>query len=157
MLYYPRDCLGAGNESQGEMKARDWMTSDPKTVEADDFVATAVTLVLENRIRHLPVVRGESLVGIVSDRDLKRAMPSVVAGATAEEYQAFMDETLIEQVMTASPITCTPDTDLVDLMCEFCQHKVGGIPVVEGERVVGIVTQTDMMQAFLKVLESQQQ
>jgi len=139
------------------MKVRKWMTADPKTIKEDDFVRTAVMLVLEHRIRHLPVVRGESLVGIISDRDLKRAMPSVVAGATAEEYQAFMDETPIEQVMTASPITCTPDTDLVDLLREFCQHKVGAIPVVEGERVVGIVTQTDMMQAFLKVLEGQQQ
>jgi len=136
------------------MKAREWMTSDPKTVAVDDFVATAVMLVLENRIRHLPVVRGDSLVGIISDRDLKRAMPSVVAGATAEEYQAFMEETPVEQVMTASPITCEPDTDLVDLVRGFCQHKVGAIPVVEGERVVGIVTQTDMMRAFLVVLEN---
>jgi acetoin utilization protein AcuB len=139
------------------MKVRRWMTSDPKTIKEDDFVKTAVMLVLENRIRHLPVVRGESLVGIVSDRDLKRAMPSVVAGATAEEYQAFMDETYIEQVMTANPITCTPDTHLIDLVREFCEHKVGAIPAVEGERVVGIVTQTDMMQAFLRVLERQQQ
>jgi acetoin utilization protein AcuB len=137
------------------MKAREWMTSDPKTVNDDDFLKTAVTLVVENRIRHLPVVRGDSLVGIISDRDLKRAMPSVVAGATPEEYQAFMEETSIEQMMTANPITCTPDEDLVDLVREFCQHKVGAIPVVEGERVVGIVTQTDMMQAFLAVLESQ--
>ena len=136
------------------MKAREWMTSHPKTVNDDDLLKTAVTLVVENRIRHLPVVRGDSLVGIISDRDLKRAMPSVVAGATPEEYQAFMEETSIEQMMTANPITCTPDEDLVDLVREFCQHKVGAIPVVEGERVVGIVTQTDMMQAFLAVLES---
>jgi acetoin utilization protein AcuB len=137
------------------MKASEWMTSDPKTVNDDDFLRTAVTLVVENRIRHLPVVRGDSLVGIISDRDLKRAMPSVVAGATPEEYQAFMEETSIEQMMTANPITCTPDEDLVDLVRQFCQHKVGAIPVVEDERVVGIVTQTDMMQAFLAVLESQ--
>jgi acetoin utilization protein AcuB len=129
------------------------MTSDPKSIEEDDLVRTAVMLLLENRIRHLPVVRGESLVGIISDRDLKRAMPSVVAGATAEDYQAFMDETPIEQVMTPGPITCTPDTHLVELVREFCQHKVGAMPVVEGGRVVGIVTQTDMMQAFLTVLE----
>jgi acetoin utilization protein AcuB len=137
------------------MKASEWMTSDPKTVNDDDFLRTAVTLVVENRIRHLPVVRGDSLVGIISDRDLKRAMPSVVAGATPEEYQAFMEETSIEQMMTSNPITCTPDEDLVDLVRQFCQHKVGAIPVVEDERVVGIVTQTDMMQAFLAVLESQ--
>ena len=136
------------------MKAREWMTYDPKTVNDDDLLKTAVTLVVENRIRHLPVVRGDSLVGIISDRDLKRAMPSVVAGATPEEYQAFMEETSIEQMMTANPITCAPDEDLVDLVRQFCQHKVGAIPVVEGERVVGIVTQTDMMRAFLAVLEN---
>jgi acetoin utilization protein AcuB len=137
------------------MKAREWMTSDPKVVNEDDVVKKAVMLVVENRIRHLPVVRGGSLVGIVSDRDLKRGMPSVVAGATPEEYQAFMEETPIEHMMTTDPITCSPDAELVDLVRSFCQHKVGAIPVVEGERVVGIVTQTDMMQAFLAVLESQ--
>jgi acetoin utilization protein AcuB len=139
------------------MKASEWMTSDPKTVSDDDPVRAAVMLFVENRIRHLPVVRGDSLVGIISDRDLKQAMPSIVAGATPEEYQNFMEETSIEQTMTADPITCAPDTDLVEVVREFCQHKVGAIPVVEGERLVGIVTQTDMMHAFLEVLESQSQ
>jgi len=137
------------------MKVREWMTPDPKTVNEDDLVKTAVMLVVENRIRHLPVVRGDSLVGIISDRDLKHAMPSIVAGATPEEYQAFMEETSVEQAMTANPLACAPDTDLVDLVREFCQKKVGAIPVVDAERLVGIVTQTDMMQAFLTVLESQ--
>jgi acetoin utilization protein AcuB len=94
-------------------------------------------------------------VGIISDRDLKRAMPSVVAGATAEEYQVFMDETPVEHAMTTDPIASTPDTDLVDLVREFCQKKVGAIPVVDGGRLVGIVTQTDMMEAFLMLLEDQ--
>ncbi len=138
------------------MKVKDWMTPDPKTVNEDDPVKTAVTLVVENRIRHLPVVRDGSLVGIISDRDLKRAMPSVVAGATAEEYQIFMEETPVEHAMTADPISCAPDTDLVDLVREFCQKKVGAIPVVDGERLVGIVTQTDMMEAFLTLLENRQ-
>jgi acetoin utilization protein AcuB len=139
------------------MKASEWMTSDPKTVSDDDPVRAAVLLFVENRIRHLPVVRGDSLVGIISDRDLKRAMPSILAGSTPEEYQDFMEETSVEQLMTKNPITCEPDTDLVDVVREFCVHKVGAIPVVEGERLVGIVTQTDMMQAFLQVLESQSQ
>ena len=137
------------------MKVKEWMTLDPKTVNEDDPLKTAVNLVVENRIRHLPVVRGDALVGIISDRDLKRAMPSIVAGATAEEYQSFMEETSVEQAMTANPFACTPDTDLVDLVREFCQKKVGAIPVVDAQRLVGIVTQTDMMQAFLTVLESE--
>jgi acetoin utilization protein AcuB len=146
--------FGVGGEGQ-EMKVKKWMTPDPKSVEANDPVKTAVNLVIENRIRHLPVVLGDSLVGIISDRDLKRAMPSIVAGATAEEYQAFMEETSVEQVMTADPLTCAPDDELVDLVRQFCEKKVGAIPVVEGERLVGIVTQTDMMEAFLTMLENQ--
>ena len=114
----------------------------------------AVNLVVENRIRHLPVVRGESLVGIISDRDLKRAMPSIVAGATAEEYQAFMESTSIDQVMTADPLSCAPEDELIDVVRQFCENKVGAMPVVDAERLVGIVTQTDMMQAFLTLLES---
>ena len=137
------------------MKVKEWMTPEPKTVNEDDPVKAAVNLVVENRIRHLPVVRGDTLVGIISDRDLKRAMPSIVAGATAEEYQTFMEETPVEQAMTANPIACAPNTDLVDLVREFCQKKVGAIPVVDDGRLVGIVTQTDMMEAFLTVLESQ--
>jgi acetoin utilization protein AcuB len=137
------------------MKVKDWMTPDPKSVQANDPVKTAVRLVVENRIRHLPVVMGESLVGIISDRDLKRAMPSIVAGATADEYQAFMEKTTVEQVMTADPLACGPDDELVDLVRLFCEKKVGAIPVVDSERLVGIVTQTDMMQAFLTMLENQ--
>jgi acetoin utilization protein AcuB len=137
------------------MKVSEWMTSDPKSVEANGPLKAAVQLVVENRIRHLPVVLGESLVGIISDRDLKRAMPSIVAGATVEEYQTFMEETSVEQVMTADPLYCAPDDELVDVVRLFCEKKVGAIPVVEGERLVGIVTQTDMMQAFHTMLESQ--
>jgi acetoin utilization protein AcuB len=137
------------------MKVREWMTPDPKSVEASDPVKTAIMLVVENRIRHLPVVSSESLVGIISDRDLKRALPSIVAGATAEEYQAFMEETSVEQVMTADPLACAPDDELVDLVRQFCDKKVGAIPVVEAGCLVGIVTQTDMMQAFLTMLENQ--
>ena len=137
------------------MKVKKWMTPDPKSVEANDPVKTAVNLVIENRIRHLPVVLGDSLVGIISDRDLKRAMPSIVAGATAEEYQAFMEKTSVQQIMTADPLACAPDDDLVDLVRQFCEKKVGAIPVVEAERLVGIVTQTDMMEAFLSMLENQ--
>jgi acetoin utilization protein AcuB len=135
------------------MTVKEWMTPDPKTIAEDDVVRTAVMLVLQNRIRHLPVLRAGALVGIISDRDLKRSMPSVVAGATEKEYRAFMDNTPIKELMTINPITCSETTPLVELVAQFCEHKVGAIPVVDGERLVGIVTQTDMMHAFLKVLK----
>ena len=85
------------------MKVREWMTPDPKSVKANGPLKTAVQLVVENRIRHLPVVLGESWWES-SAIAIKRAMPSIVAGATAEEYQTFMEETSVDQVMTADPL-----------------------------------------------------
>jgi len=135
------------------MKAKEWMTQNPLTLTEDEVVKTAVTLVLRNRIRHLPVLQDDRLVGIVSDRDLKRALPSVVAGSSPEEYQNFMSSTKLKEVMTADPVTCTPDTDVKDVVRQFVENKIGAIPVVDEGRVVGILTQTDAMRAFLEFLE----
>jgi len=136
------------------MNAKKWMTPDPTTLTEEDLVKTAVTHVLRSRIRHIPIVRNGKLVGIVTDRDLKRALPSVVAGSSPEEYQTFMDSTKLRDVMTANPVTCTPDTDLLDVVRQFIDNKFGAMPVIDGDAVVGIITQTDAMRAFLDQLEN---
>ena len=116
-------------------------------------VKKAVAIILKDRIRHLPVTDGGRLVGIVSDRDLKRTLPSVIAGASAQEYQAFMNNTTIKEVMTSNPVTCTPDTEVIEAVRQFSDRKFGALPVVEDGKIVGIVTQGDMMRAFLNLLE----
>jgi len=134
------------------MKVKNWMTPSPLTLTEDDIVKTAVTHVLRNRIRHIPILRGGTLVGIVTDRDLKRALPSVVAGSSPEEYQSFMDSTKLRDVMSANPMTCGPESDMLEVVRLFVENKFGAIPVLEDERIVGIITQTDAMQAFLQQL-----
>jgi acetoin utilization protein AcuB len=135
------------------MKVREWMTPNPFTLTEADRVKTAVQHLLRAGIRHVPVLRDNVLVGIVTDRDLRRALPSVEAGASPEKYQAFMERTTLGDIMTVDPVTCTPDTDIADAVEIFVERKFGAIPIVEGDELVAILTQIDVMRAFLTVLE----
>ncbi len=137
------------------MKVKQWMTPDPFILTEDQPIKVAVMQELENHIRHMPVVRDNELVGIVTDRDLKRALPSLLAGADPDDYRAFMDMTPVSEVMTPDPITCEPDMELRDAVDIFVEYKFGAIPVVEAGRVVAILCQTDIMKAFLTLLETQ--
>jgi acetoin utilization protein AcuB len=129
------------------------MTSDPFTLTEGDRVKTAVQHLLSAGIRHVPILRDGALVGIVTDRDLRRALPSVEAGASPERYQAFMERTTLRDIMTVDPVTCTPDTDIADAVEIFLERKLGAIPVVDGDELVAILTQIDILRAFLELLE----
>jgi acetoin utilization protein AcuB len=135
------------------MKVREWMTPDPFTLTEGDRVKTAVQHLLSAGIRHVPILRDGALVGIVTDRDLRRALPSVEAGASPERYQAFMERTTLRDIMTVDPVTCTPDTDIADAVEIFVERKLGAIAVLEGDELVAILTQIDVLRAFLEVLE----
>jgi len=135
------------------MKVRDWMTPDPFTLTEEDRVKTAVQHLLRAGIRHVPILRDGVLVGIVTDRDLRRALPSIEAGASPAKYQAFMERTTLKQIMRSDPVTCTPDTDIADAVRIFVERKLGAIPVVDGGELVAILTQIDILRAFLSVLE----
>jgi acetoin utilization protein AcuB len=135
------------------MKVREWMTPDPFTLTEGDRVKTAVQHLLRAGIRHVPVLRDNVLVGIVTDRDLRRALPSLEAGASPKKYQSFMERTTLGDIMTADPVTCTPDTDIADAVEIFVERKLGAIPVLNDGVLVAILTQIDVLRAFLAVLE----
>jgi CBS domain-containing protein len=137
------------------VKVKEWMTPDPVTVTEEDQVKTAVQHLLSARIRHVPVLRGDELVGIVTDRDLRRALPSIEAGASPQKYQAFMKEAAVRDIMTPNPVTCTPNTDVVDAVKIFVERKFGAIPVVEDGKLVAILTHIDVMRALIEVLEGE--
>ncbi len=134
------------------MKVREWMTPEPFTLTEGDRVKTAVQHLLSAGIRHVPILRDNVLVGIVTDRDLRRVLPSVEAGASPEKYQAFMERTTLRDIMTVDPVTCTPDTDIADAVEIFVERKLGAIPVVDGDELVAILTQIDVLRAFLEVI-----
>ena len=127
------------------MKVADRMVRDVITITEDRTLRDALALFQRHHIRQLPVLSGETLVGILSDRDVKRATPSRMAGADMEDYDKVVDTTRVGQLMTRNPFTVTPSTPLRDAVKVLHDRKFGALPVVEGGRLVGLITATDML------------
>jgi CBS domain-containing protein len=139
-------------------KVRSWMTSPVKTVRPLDPVTRARELLEEDRINQLAVVEGRRLVGIVTDRDLRDAFPSILDVLRQDlhgERKPFSsaDKVSVEMVMTANPLTLHPDARLVEAVRLLRRERIGGVPIVEDHRLVGILTRSDLLEAFLATLE----
>src|ERR1700675_335567 len=112
------------------------MTYGAETVSSHDSLQTAATLMERGGFRRVPVVDGDSLVGIVTDRDIRR-------------HVGYLDSTKITAAMTSDPKTVTPRMSVEDAARLMISHKIGGLPVVEDGKLVGILTTTDVLKAFL--------
>ncbi len=135
------------------MKIAEIMTGSVVTLSPDQKLREAIQLFRTRRIRHLPVVDAESrLVGIVTDRDVKQATPSLHSGVDQDGYERILDETRIDQVMTREPTTISPDAPLKAAARIFIGDKVGALPVVEDGRLVGIVTSIDLLRVLHNML-----
>jgi len=132
------------------MKVRDVMSSEVVTAESTWPIRKAWEILRDEPMHCLPVSDGERLLGIITDRDLRvLAAPSSVALAEAKYHQFLMDNMSVREAMTPEPRTVAPDTELKEAVSIILEMGVGGLPVVEGEKIVGIITETDL----LKVLE----
>ena len=87
------------------MRVGDYMTRDPITVEEDASMKEAMLILRSHHIRHLPVATGKLLVGLVSDRDIKRASPSILQGIDKKEFEQLMEDTPVSRIMTREPFT----------------------------------------------------
>ena len=134
------------------MKISDVMSRSVVTLQPEQTLRDAVELLRSKHIRHLPVVEGSKLIGIVTDRDVKRATPSLLSGVDRDEYDRVLDETKIAQIMTKEPMTVTPESDLKAAVKVFIDRKVGALPVVSGTQLVGIVTEIDLLRVFHTML-----
>jgi acetoin utilization protein AcuB len=130
------------------------MTRNPVTIASDALVQAAAETMRARKIRHLPVVDHEGrLVGIVTDRDLRQVLfdPWIRerTGALAETLRTLR----VRDVMTWAVITVRPGTDLREAARLMHEQKIGALPVVEGGRVVGILTESDVLKAFREILD----
>jgi acetoin utilization protein AcuB len=134
------------------IKVIDVMTKNPLSISPSETVAQAEELMAENRIRQLPVVGDRTLVGIVTDRDLRSFLSGPLLSTPAERERAL--NTSIGDVMTTEPLTLAPDDKLQDAVELLVEEKIGGVPVVDAsEGLVGIVTYIDLLRCFLNRLE----
>lgn len=130
------------------------MTCDPLTVSPDEPLRVAIDRMRERNCRRLPVVLAGKLVGIISDRDLRRATNSPFVMQERWYNEFLLDKITVRACMSAEPATITPQTRITDAARLMRDRKIGGLPVVEGERLVGIVTETDLLNYLIRILES---
>ena len=130
------------------MLVRDLMTKNPLVVSVDTPLAEARRMMLDRRLRHLLVTDGESLAGIVTDRDVRLNMPSAATSLSVWEINYLLARMTVESAMTKAVITVSPDRDASDAARIMLDHKIGALPVLDAGAVVGIVTESDRVRAF---------
>jgi acetoin utilization protein AcuB len=131
------------------MKVGEIMTTPAITVELDTPVLEARQLMATHHIRHLPVTDGGRLMGIITDRDIRLNLPSPATSLSVWEINFLMARLTVGSVMTKAVITVESERDVAEAGRIMLDHKIGALPVVERGVVVGIVTETDMLRAFV--------
>ncbi len=127
---------------------RDSMTRELVTVGPETTAAEALALCRENRIRHLPVLEGGRLVGVISDRDLRAATPALGDPARAEALQRVR----VAGEMTRDAVTARPEDPIEDAAMAMYERKIGCLPVIDGEDLVGVVTSSDVLRALVRLV-----
>jgi CBS domain-containing protein len=126
-------------------RVRDIMPRKMVTISAGDTLATVEDIMTLGRVRHMPVVHGGRLVGVLSHRDLLRASLSELGSFGVEARRAFLHAIEIAQVMSSPPITISPDASIRLAARLMADHRIGCLPVVEDEVLVGLLTETDVL------------
>lgn len=115
------------------------MSKEPVTITPEDYLAQAREKMEKGGFRRLPVVEEGRLVGILTDRDLR-------------QHLGYLERTKVNVAMTENPITVGPQTTLEQAAELLLKHKIGGLPVVEDNKLVGIITASDVLKAFLEIM-----
>ncbi|NCQ60845.1 MAG: CBS domain-containing protein [Myxococcales bacterium] len=137
------------------MNVIDAMTSNPVTVFASTSIGEVVRLMLDEGIRHLPVMDAGGMVGIVSDRDIKSvSMPRLVDLEAIDALRARYDQP-ISELMAGDPVTVYPETNLAEAVDRMIDNRIGALPVVNADTgdLVGILSQADVLRVARDRLE----
>jgi acetoin utilization protein AcuB len=123
------------------MRVAQIMTQNPVTITPDKRVGQALKLMQKHNIRHLPVVQEGRMVGWITSRDLREVL-----------LASMLEKITVNDVMVTEPVKVGPDTGVEEAARLIHDHKIGGMPVMEGERLVGVITMLDLISAFLTML-----
>jgi acetoin utilization protein AcuB len=135
------------------MLVREWMSRQPVTITQDVSITEALRVMRQREVRRLPVLDElGNMVGIVSESDLLYASPSPVTSLSIYEMHDLLTRLKVSELMAKDVITVAPDTPLEEAARIMADSKIGGLPVVEGGRLVGIITETDIFKVFLEML-----
>lgn len=134
------------------MLVADVMREQLVTVTPRTTLPEAIRLMTDHRVRHLPVMDAGRLEGIVSDRDVKRAMASPATSLAAHELNYLLDALTVEHFMTRAVVTVAPGLPVEDAARLMLSEQISALPVTEEGRLIGIVTETDVLRLFVRAL-----
>ena len=134
------------------MLVKNWMSKNVITIDANDSMEDAMKQLKEHGIRMLPVMKKNKLVGIVTDRDLKKASASDATTLEIHELLYLLTQIKVKDIMTKDPITVPPDYTVEETAQVLLDSKISGAPVVDdNEQVVGTITQTDLFRVLISL------
>jgi len=134
------------------------MTRNPITVRDDTSMYDALKIMRENKVRRLPVLDEDGkLVGMVSEKDLLYASPSPATSLSVWEISYLTSKITVKELMTTQLVTVCEDCPLEEAARLMVDNKIGGVPVMRGDQLVGIITETDLFKIFLELLGARAQ
>ena len=133
------------------MLVRDRMSRTVITSDEDTPIIKALNIMKDNNIRRLPVTKNEKITGMVTDRDLKEATPSKVTSLDVHEIYRLLSEIKVKDIMSKDILTIGPDESIEKAAMLMLKKKISGLPVIEGGKLVGIITQTDIFKALVDI------
>ena len=134
---------------EGDMVIQKYMTVNLITVRPNDSVWYALKMLRSHEIRHLPVIQGKRLVGLISDRDFRQMLPSSLATPEEQDqFRAWGPQVKVSEVMTRKILTVTPETRAGKAARLMVEHRIGCLPVVRGSTLIGIITTVDLLRAM---------
>lgn len=137
----PYDPLKLRGEAEDRLKVKNWMVKNPVTIHPQNSLQDAIDLMQRHAIRHLPVMEDDDLVGFITESNIRQYFIHVLH-----------KELLIKDVMIVNPITIDVNASIDTAARLIHQYKIGGLPVLEKRRLVGIFTTTDIVAAFIEIL-----
>jgi CBS domain-containing protein len=136
------------------MLVRDFMTTDVTTLQDTDTLLDARMVFVRSSFRHLPVLHGKRLVGIVTEHDIRQHSPSLLTGVGQEEYNRVLETTPVTRAMSKDPVTVRADQPVFEAAQILYSRRFGCLPVVENGELVGIVTTSDMLRLLVQIIHS---
>jgi acetoin utilization protein AcuB len=133
------------------MYVSDWMTKKVITIGIDDYLSDAITIMRDKGIKHLPIVKGDKLKGIISDRDIKEFSPSKATTLDIYELHYILANTKIKDLMKTKVTVTAPDTPVEEAAMIMLDQNIGCLPVVEGGCLSGIISDRDIFHAMVDI------
>ena len=130
-----------------------WMQHEVIRVTAETSIGEAKEILSHHKFRHLPVTDDDTLLGIITSTDLNKAMPSPVDSQVGPEDQIIAEQVKVSAFMTTNPITVSAMTPLEEVANLMRKFKIGAIPVVEESTLIGIITETNIFEAFRAIMD----